>query len=88
MLWRKRRPRQQSAPFLGKVHGKTSRVLREKASAAISKFTKQPIELVRLNRPNLSTPALKGADYAWWLDVMKQQDMLQAKVDPAQLVLP
>jgi len=61
---------------------------REKASASISKFTKQPIEIVRLNRPNIAAPALKGADFAWWLEVMKQQDMLQAPIDVEKLVAP
>jgi len=61
---------------------------REKASASISKFTKQPIEIVRLYRPNIAAPALKGSDFAWWLEVMKQQDMLQAAVDLEYLVAP
>jgi NitT/TauT family transport system substrate-binding protein len=61
---------------------------REKASASISKFTKQPIEIVRTNRPNLATPALKGTDFTWWLEVMKQQDMLQAPIDVNKLVVP
>jgi len=61
---------------------------RDKASVAISKFTKVPLEIVKLNRPNLSQPALKGADYAWWVDTMKQQDMLQSDIDVSKLVLP
>ena len=61
---------------------------REKASSAISKFTKQPIDIVRLNRPNLATPQLKGSDFAWWVETMKQQDMLQSAVDLNKLVLP
>ena len=61
---------------------------REKASSAISKFTKQPIDIVRLNRPNLATPQLKPSDFAWWIETMKQQDMLQSSVDLNTLVLP
>jgi NitT/TauT family transport system substrate-binding protein len=61
---------------------------RDKASASISKFTKQPLEIVKLNRPSVASPALKGADFAWWVDVMKQQDMLQGALDPAKIVLP
>ena len=61
---------------------------REKASSAISKFTKQPIDIVRLNRPNLATPQLKGSDFVWWVETMKQQDMLQSAVDLNKLVLP
>lgn len=61
---------------------------REKASQAISKFTHLPIEIVRANRPGLSEPKLKPSDFAWWIDVMKQQDMLQSQIDPAKLLLP
>jgi NitT/TauT family transport system substrate-binding protein len=61
---------------------------REKASSAISRFTKQPIDIVRLNRPNLATPQLKPSDFAWWIETMKQQDMLQSSVDLNTLVLP
>jgi len=61
---------------------------REKASEAIAKFTKQPIDIVRLNRPNIAVPALKTADFAWWAEVMKQQDLLQGNLDIKTLVLP
>ena len=61
---------------------------REKAASAISKFTKQPIDIVRLNRPNLATPQVKGSDFAWWVETMQQQDMLQSAVDLNKLVLP
>ena len=61
---------------------------REKASAAISRFTKQPLEIVSKNRPNISHPELKGADFAWWIDTMKQQNMLQGALDTSKLVLP
>ena len=61
---------------------------REKAAQSISKFTRQPIENVRLNRPSLSTPQLKGSDFAWWVETMKQQDMLQSPIDLNKLVLP
>ncbi len=61
---------------------------RDKASASISKFTKLPLEIVSKNRPNISKPALKGADFTWWLETMKQQDMLQGSVDLSKLVLP
>ena len=61
---------------------------REKASVAIAKFTHLPIEIVRLNRPGLSDPKLKASDFAWWIDVMKQQDMLQTNVDASKLIFP
>ena len=43
---------------------------------------------MRLNRPNLATPQLKDSDFAWWVETMKQQDMLQSGVDLNKLVLP
>jgi NitT/TauT family transport system substrate-binding protein len=60
---------------------------RDKASASISKFTKQPLELVKLTPPNYSEPVLKSEQLAWWIDVMKQQNMLQSKVDLNRLML-
>ena len=44
--------------------------------------------IVKLNRASISHPALKGADFAWWLTTMKQQDMLQSDIDVSKLVLP
>ena len=61
---------------------------RETASQSISKFTKMPIDLVRLNRPSMSQPQLKGSDFAWWVEAMKQQGMLQSDIDLNKLVLP
>lgn len=61
---------------------------RDKASASISKFTKQPLEIVSKNRPNISRPELKGSDFAWWIETMKQQNMLQGALDVSRLVLP
>ena len=61
---------------------------RETASQSISKFTKMPIDLVRLNKPSRSQPELKGSDFAWWVETMKQQDMLQSTIDLNKLVLP
>jgi NitT/TauT family transport system substrate-binding protein len=61
---------------------------REKASASIANFTKQPLEIVKMNRPNLAAPELKPDQLAWWLDVMKQQDLLQTKIDTSKIVTP
>ena len=61
---------------------------REAASQSIAKFTKMPIDLVRLNWPDVAKPELKGADLAWWVETMKQQDMLQGAPDLDKLVLP
>src|SRR4030081_3787488 len=55
---------------------------REKASASISKFTKQPIDLVKMTPPNRSEPALKPGQLSWWIEVMSSQKMLQSKLEP------
>jgi NitT/TauT family transport system substrate-binding protein len=60
---------------------------REKASASIAKFTKQPLELVKATPPNHSEPVLKPVQLAWWIDVMSSQKMLQSKLDTTKLVL-
>jgi NitT/TauT family transport system substrate-binding protein len=60
---------------------------RDKASAAISKFTKQPLELVKATPPNQSEPVLKPEQLAWWIDVMSSQKMLQSKLDLNKLIL-
>jgi NitT/TauT family transport system substrate-binding protein len=60
---------------------------RDKASAAVAKFTKQPLDLVKMSPPNYSEPVLKPEQLAWWIDVMKQQNMLQTKVDLVKLML-
>ncbi len=60
---------------------------RDKAGAAISKFTKQPLELVKMVPPNYSEPVLKSEQLAWWIDVMGQQKMLQSKLDLGKLIL-
>jgi len=60
---------------------------RDKASASISKFTKQPLELVKASPPNQSEPALKAEQLAWWIDIMSSQKMLQSKVDLNKLIL-
>ncbi|MEW6644191.1 MAG: ABC transporter substrate-binding protein [Pseudomonadota bacterium] len=60
---------------------------RDKASAAIAKFTKQQLELVKTTVPNHSEPALKPEQLAWWIEVMQQQNMLQSKLDLNKLIL-
>jgi NitT/TauT family transport system substrate-binding protein len=60
---------------------------RDKASAAVSKFTKQPLELVKMSPPNYSEPVLKSEQLEWWIDIMKQQNMLQTKIDLDRLML-
>ena len=60
---------------------------RDKASASISKFTKQPLELVKATPPNQSEPTLKAEQLAWWIEVMSSQKMLQTKLDLNKLIL-
>lgn len=60
---------------------------RDKASASISKFTKQPLDIVKLSPPNHSEPALKPDQLAWWIEVMKQQSMLQTSPDLKRMIL-
>lgn len=60
---------------------------REKASVSISKFTKQPIELVKATPPNRSEPELKPQQLGWWIDIMSSQKMLQSKLDLDKLIL-
>ena len=60
---------------------------REKTSASISKFTKQPIELVMATPPNKSEPALKAEQLGWWIEIMSSQKMLQTKLDLNKLIL-
>jgi NitT/TauT family transport system substrate-binding protein len=60
---------------------------REKTSASISKFTKQPIELVMATPPNKSEPDLKAEQLGWWIEIMATQKMLQTKLDLNKLIL-
>ena len=60
---------------------------REKASVSISKFTKQPLELVNATPPNRSEPALKPEQLGWWIDIMSSQKMLQSKLNLDKLIL-
>lgn len=60
---------------------------REKASASIARFTKQPLDLVKATPPNHSEPNLKPDNLAWWIEIMSSQKMLQSKLDVAKLVL-
>jgi NitT/TauT family transport system substrate-binding protein len=60
---------------------------KEKTSASISKFTKQPIELVKATPPNKSEPELKADQLGWWIEIMSSQKMLQTKLDLDKLIL-
>ncbi len=59
-----------------------------KEAEAQSRFTHMNVDLIKKFPPSLSKPDLKPDDFSWWLEVMKQQGMLQGQVDKAKLVLP
>jgi NitT/TauT family transport system substrate-binding protein len=59
----------------------------EKAWASISKFTKQPLDILKMYPPSFSEPALKQQDFVWWVDVMKQQKLMQNNADLTKLIL-
>lgn len=60
----------------------------EKAVAAVAKFTGQQVDLVRSVTRNLADPNLKPEDLLWWIDVMKQQKLLQGTPNVKTLILP
>lgn len=60
----------------------------EKAIAAIAKFTGQQPELVRSVTRNLPDPKLAPQDMLWWIEVMKQQNLLQGTPDVKKLIYP
>jgi hypothetical protein len=43
---------------------------------------------MRPNRLKLATPQLKGSDFARWMELMQEQDMLQSAADLNKLVSP
>ncbi|MCG6203504.1 ABC transporter substrate-binding protein [Rhodopseudomonas sp. HC1] len=59
----------------------------EKAAQAISKFTKQPLDIVRANKVSYQQPEIKGNDFAWYVDFMTKMKLLQGNVDLTKLVL-
>ncbi|MBL8569582.1 MAG: ABC transporter substrate-binding protein [Phreatobacter sp.] len=59
-----------------------------KATQSIANFTKQQIELVRSVPRSRQQPALVANDLRWWIEVMKQQKLLQGTPNPEPLILP
>jgi NitT/TauT family transport system substrate-binding protein len=59
-----------------------------KATQSIAAFTKQDPALVRSAPRAVSEPALAPKDLAWWVEVMKQQKLLQGTPKLEALVLP
>jgi len=60
---------------------------REKAAVSIAKFTQQPLEIVRLNRPAYQQPEMQGSDLAWYVDFMTKMKLLQGNVDLDKVML-
>ncbi len=70
----------EAAPIVNSDH--------EKASVAWSKFTKVPLDVVRKVNADHADPKLAADDFAWWVQTMKQQGMLQGDIDVKKLVYP
>ena len=60
----------------------------DKASQSIANFTKQQIELVRSVPRSRQNPLLVANDLRWWIEVMKQQRLLQGNPNPETMILP
>jgi NitT/TauT family transport system substrate-binding protein len=60
----------------------------DKANQAIAKFTGQQLALVQSVRRSRSQATLSPDDLLWWIEVMKQQRLLQGTPNLGQLVLP
>ncbi len=60
----------------------------DKGRAAISRFTKIPLDVLKTMKLSISDPVIVPAQIDWWVGVMKQQDMLQASPDAKALIAP
>lgn len=59
---------------------------REVAIASVAKFTEQDPEMVRATAPSKYKAELTAEGLAWWLDLMKKQDLLQGDPAPDSLI--
>ncbi|HXT07368.1 MAG TPA: ABC transporter substrate-binding protein [Roseiarcus sp.] len=59
-----------------------------KEAEAQSRFTKMSADIIKKFPPSESDPHIKADDFTWWLQVMKEQGMLQGQIDKAKLVFP
>jgi NitT/TauT family transport system substrate-binding protein len=59
-----------------------------KTKEYISKYTKLPLALVQKIEAPECDPVLKPQQLSWFADVMAGQDMLQGKLDVANLIIP
>ena len=58
----------------------------ESGRAAISRFTKIPLDVLKNMKLSVSDPTIAAAQLEWWTGVMKRQDMLQATPDAKALI--
>lgn len=58
----------------------------DKGRAAISRFTKIPLDVLKNMKLSVSDPTIAAAQLEWWTGVMKRQDMLQATPDAKALI--
>ena len=60
----------------------------DKARAALSRFTKVPMDLMKTLKLAVSDPVLTASSLDWWVETMKRQDMLQGSPDVNALIVP
>ena len=60
----------------------------DKARAALSHFTKLPMDLMKTMKVSVSDPVLTTPSLEWWVETMKKQDMLQGSPDVKALIVP
>jgi NitT/TauT family transport system substrate-binding protein len=58
----------------------------DKARIHVAKYTRLPLDIVNtLTLPHMD-PTISESQLAWWLDVMKKQNMLQSNIDLSKLI--
>ena len=60
----------------------------DKARAAVSHFTKMPIDLLKTMKVSVSDPTMTAPQLEWWVGVMKKQAMLDGTPDGKALLAP
>lgn len=60
----------------------------DKARAAISHFTKMPLDMLKTMKVSVSDPTMTAPQLEWWVGVMKKQAMLDGTPDGKALLAP
>ena len=60
----------------------------DKARAAISHFTKMPLDMLKTMKVSVSDPTMTASQLEWWVGVMKKQSMLDGTPDGKGLLAP